>query len=158
MKTIISFVLVAFLILLGSAKSDFNSAVQLNGNPTLAFKPSPVSITVPFALTGGTFPNLTFSGKFSISGAFEASGDVIMEAAINTNGKVYHCIWTLTDGNGTITIHEQCQLGSTPIKGRWEIVSGTGTYANLRGNGSSLMPSGVDGIPAYWELLTGVIF
>jgi hypothetical protein len=53
MKTTISFVLVAFLILLGSAKSDFNSAVHLNGNPTLASKPSPVSITVPFALTGG---------------------------------------------------------------------------------------------------------
>ena len=81
-----------------------------------------------------------------------------MVAHLNTNGIVYHCIWTLTDGNGTITLHEQCEQGSSVAQGRWEIVNGTGAYTNLRGNGSSLMPYGVDGIPAYWELLTGVIF
>jgi hypothetical protein len=42
MKTSISFVLVAFLVLLGSAKSDFDSAVQPNRNPTPAHKPTQV--------------------------------------------------------------------------------------------------------------------
>jgi major membrane immunogen (membrane-anchored lipoprotein) len=153
MKTKISFVLVAFLILLGCAISDISSAVQPN-KPTP--KKTQVYITVPFAFTGGTFPNFTFTGPFEINGAFEASGTAIMNATVNINFMVYHCIWTLTDDKGTITLHEQCEMGSTPVKGRWEIVSGTGDYTNLRGNGSALMPDRGDGLN--WELLTGVIY
>jgi hypothetical protein len=126
---------------------------------TQAQKPTTVLITVPFHFTVATPPTYTYEGIFTISGAFAATGNAIMEATVNVNFKVYHCIWTLTDGNGTITIHEQCQLGSTPIKGRWEIVSGTGDYANLRGNGSALMPAAYEGVPAQaWEILTGVIY
>jgi hypothetical protein len=62
-----------------------------------------------------------------------------MNANINTIFRIAHCIITLTDDNGTIIIHEECQRGSIPHKGRWEIVSGTGDYANLRGNGSLTM-------------------
>jgi hypothetical protein len=153
MKRKISFVLVALLILLGSAISDISSAVQPN---TPAPKKTQVSITVPFAFTGGTFPNFTFEGPFTITGAIEASGTAVMDATVNINFMVYHCIWTLTDANGTITLHEQCEMGSTPVKGRWEIVSGTGDYTNLKGNGSALMPDRGDGLN--WELLTGVIF
>ncbi|MCX6262888.1 MAG: hypothetical protein NTY95_18970 [Bacteroidia bacterium] len=153
MKTKISSVLVAFLILLGSAISEISSAVQPN---TPAPNKTQVSITVPFTFTGGTFPNFTFAGPFTITGAIEASGSAIMDATVNINFMVYHCIWTLTDGNGTITLHEQCEMGSTPVKGRWEIVSSTGTYSNLRGNGSALMPDRGDGFN--WELLTGVIY
>jgi hypothetical protein len=125
-----------------------------------AHKPTPVTITGQFALTGGTFPNLTFTGPFTITGAIDASGTATMDAAVNVNFIVYHCIWTLKCDNGeTITLHEQCQQGSSTAKGRWEIVSGTGIYANLRGNGSSLMPvEVVDGVTVYLELLTGVIY
>jgi hypothetical protein len=126
-------------------------------SPTQAQKPTPVSITVPFGYTSGAFPDITFTGPFTISGAFEASGTAIMVAHLNHNAMVYHCIWTLSDANGTFTLHEQCEMGSTPVKGRWEIVSGTGIYANLRGNGSALMPNVGD--PAiYQENLTGVIY
>lgn len=126
-------------------------------SPTQAQKPIPVSITVPFGYTSGAFPDITFTGPFTISGAFETSGTAIMVAHLNANGMVYHCIWTLTDDKGTFTLHEQCEMGSTPVKGRWEIVSGTGIYSNLRGNGSSLMPDVGD--PAiYQEDLKGVIY
>jgi hypothetical protein len=92
-----------------------------------------------------------------MTGAIESEGEAIMVAAINANGMVYHCIWTLTDANGTFTLHEQCEMGSTPVKGRWEIVSGTGDYTNLRGNGSALMPD-VGDVNIYEEDLTGVIY
>ena len=128
-------------------------------SPTQAQKPKPVSITVPFIFTSGAFPDYTFTGPFTISGAFEASGTAIMIARLNINAMVYHCIWTLTDDKGgTFILHEQCEMGSTPVKGRWEIVSGTGKYTNLRGNGSALMPDVVDHLEISQEDLTGVIF
>ena len=80
-----------------------------------------------------------------------------MVAHLNANAMVYHCVWTLTDNKGgTFILQEYCEMGSTPVKGRWEIVSGTGKYANLRGNGSSLMPD-VGDPDTYQEDLTGVI-
>ena len=106
----------------------------------LAEKPTGISITVPFYYSSGAPPNVTFTGEFTISGAFTASGIATMDAAIKGNNNVYHCIWTLPCAGGTIIIHEQCVLAGSSWKGRWEIVSGTGDYTNLRGNGSALMP------------------
>jgi hypothetical protein len=126
-------------------------------NPAQAQKPTSVSISVPFRYTNGAFPDITFTGPFTISGAFEASGTAVMVAHLNANAMVYHCIWTLTDDKGTFILHEQCEMGSTPVKGRWEIVSGTGKYSNLRGNGSALMPD-VGDVNIFEEDLTGVIF
>jgi Protein of unknown function (DUF3224) len=126
-------------------------------SPTQAQKPTPVSITVPFGYTSGAFPDITFTGPFTISGAFEASGTAIMVAHLNANAMTYHCIWTLTDSHGTFTLRENCEVATNPIKGQWQIISGTGDYANLKGNGSSLMPDVGD--PAIsQEDLTGVIF
>ena len=127
-------------------------------SPTQAQKRTPVSITVPFGYTSGAFPDITFTGPFTISGAFEASGTAIMVAHLNTNSMVYHCIWTLTADNGSsFVLKEECVMATNPIKGQWQIVSGTGEYSNLRGNGSSLMPDVED--PAIsQEDLTGVIY
>lgn len=81
-----------------------------------------------------------------------------MVAHLNANGMVYHCIWTLTADNGSaFVLKEECVMATNPIKGQWQIVSGTGEYSNLRGNGSSLMPD--VGNPAIsQEDLTGVIY
>ena len=95
-----------------------------------------ITITAPFTDIG-TYP--IFPGTFTISGAFETSGGAIMDAAFNVNFRRAHCIITLTDENGTIIIHEECQFASIPHKGRWEIVGGTGAYVNLHGNGSLTM-------------------
>jgi hypothetical protein len=100
------------------------------------------------------FPDLASQdGTFTATGAFTLSGDALMIVTPNANGTIAHCVMTLTpsDGSGTITIHQECQFSTNPSKGRWEIVSGTGAYADLKGNGSLLMP-GFD------EDMTGTIY
>jgi hypothetical protein len=101
---------------------------------------------------GGGYP---FPGAFTISGAFEASGTVTMEVNFEIpSNSVFHCLYTFValdengDETGTIIIREECVF-ATPLQGqgRWEIVSGTGAYAGLRGNGSALMPD----IRELWE-------
>ena len=60
---------------------------------------------------------------------------------ISVQGYTAHCVIVLQPSSGgTITIHQQCQFATNPPTGQWQIVSGTGTYANLKGNGSLLMP------------------
>jgi hypothetical protein len=115
--------------------------------PTPAHRPTPVTITGIYDFS--TFPNVW--GTFTTSGALTISGTTSMDISFNSNGKRGHCVVVLYATDGTITIHQECQLVSSPIKGRWEIVSGTGAYANLRGNGLVLMPPNT-------EAMTGVIF
>jgi hypothetical protein len=115
-----------------------------------ASTPAPVTITAVFDLS--TFPDVT--GTFTTSGALTISGPATMHVDLNPfNGVRAHCVVTLTasNGTGTIIIDQQCQFASSPPKGRWEVVSGTGAYANLYGNGSLTMPPNT-------EAMTGVIF
>ena len=74
-----------------------------------------------------------------------------MHVDLNENGVRAHCVVTLIAPDGSIIIHQQCQFSSSPPKGRWEIVSGTGAYADLDGNGSLTMPP-------FTEAMTGVIY
>ena len=107
----------------------------------------PVTIDAVFDFS--TFPDVL--GTFTASGALNTSGSAEMIVGPNTNGVRAHCVVTLTDPNGTITIHQQCQFSTDPPKGRWEVVAGTGAYANLKGNGSLLMPPNT-------ELMDGTIY
>jgi hypothetical protein len=111
--------------------------------------PTPVTITAIFDFS--TFP--VVFGTFTTGGALTISGKSAMDVGLNANGTRAHCVVTLiaSDGTGTITIHQECQFATSPAKGRWEIVSGTGAYANLRGNGSLLMPPDE-------EAMTGVLY
>ena len=110
-------------------------------------KSTPVTITAVFDFS--TFPDVF--GTFTTSGALTISGDAEMVVGLNENGKRAHCVVTLSTAEGTITIHQECQFASNPPKGRWEIVSGTGAYADLRGNGSLTMPPNT-------EAMEGVIY
>jgi len=74
-----------------------------------------------------------------------------MHVDLNHNGTTAHCVVTLIASDGTIIIHQQCQFATDPPEGRRQIVSGTGAYANLKGNGSLLMPPDS-------EAMTGVIY
>jgi hypothetical protein len=110
-------------------------------------EPTPVTITATFDFS--TFPDVT--GTFTTSGALAISGAATMHVEFNANGTRAHCVVTLIAPDGIIIIHQECQFATDPAKGRWEIVSGTGAYANLRGNGSLLMPDDE-------EAMTGVIY
>lgn len=112
-----------------------------------AAPPTPVTITATFDFS--TLPDVT--GTFITSGALTISGAATMHVGFNPNGARAHCVVTLIASNGAIIIDQQCQFASSPPKGRWEIVGGTGAYANLNGNGSLTMPPNM-------EAMTGVIF
>jgi len=113
-----------------------------------ASTPIPVTITAVYDFS--TFPDVT--GTFTTTGALTISGTSTMHVDLNPfNGVRAHCVVTLTASNGTIVIDQQCQFASSAPKGRWEIVSGTGAYGNLNGNGSLTMPPNT-------EAMTGVIF
>ncbi len=87
------------------------------------------------------FSSYPFPGTFYTHGALEIEGTVTMEVGGNPNAPIAHCLYTFVALGGTFIIREECVF-ATPLQGqgRWEIVSGTGAYANLRGNGSALMP------------------
>ena len=113
-----------------------------------ASTPAPVIITATFDFTN--FPNV--SGTFTTTGALTISGPATMHVDFLNASTTAHCMVTLIAPNGTIFIDQQCQFATSPPKGRWEIVSGTGAYANLNGNGSLTMP------PPLIEAMTGVIY
>ena len=114
-----------------------------------AATPTPVTITAVYDFS--TFPDVT--GTFTTTGALTISGVSTMHVDLNPfNGTRAHCVVTLFPSNGgTIIIDQQCQFASPTPKGRWEVVSGTGAYANLNGNGSLTMPPDS-------EAMTGFIY
>jgi hypothetical protein len=117
--------------------------------PSSAAKPTPVNITAVF--DPSTYPYEV--GNFTTSGALTISGNATMH--LDCTGARCHCVVTLiaSDGSGTIIIHQECEFATSyPYKGRWQIVSGTGAYAHLKGNGSLTMPD-----PPDTEAMTGVI-
>jgi hypothetical protein len=121
---------------------------------TMGSAPSASALTrTPVTITGtfdfSTFPDVT--GTFVTSGALTISGDTTMHIDLIENGTRAHCVVTLIAPDGVIIIHQECQFATSPPVGRWEIVSGTGAYANLRGNGSLTMPDDQ-------EAMTGFIY
>ncbi len=111
--------------------------------------PQPVSITAVFDFS--TFPDLV--GVFTTTGALNLSGVATMDIGPNANGEIAHCVVTLypADGSGTITIHQECQFATSPPLGQWEVVSGTGAYADLIANGGLTMPPNT-------EAMTGFVY
>lgn len=107
----------------------------------------PVTITATYDFS--TFPDV--AGTFVTSGALTISGDTTMHVELNENGRRAHCVVTLITPDGVIIIHQECQFATSPPAGRWQIVSATGAYVNLRGNGSLTMPPNQ-------EAMTGVIY
>jgi len=135
-----------------------------------AATPTPVTITGVYP-DFSTFPYVT--GTFTTTGLGGISGSTTMligpnigpNVGGNVNGIIAHCVVTLMPSTGgSIIIDQQCQFAtSMPApyptgqgKGRWEIVGGTGAYANLNGNGSLTMPTSAQGSPE--EAMTGFIY
>ena len=59
--------------------------------------------------------------------------------AVTGTGSAFHCINTLTSTAGTLVAISHCN--SITMEGVWQIVSGTGIYEDLKGNGSLQMLS-----------------
>jgi len=129
-----------------SAKSSVDNYSALGSSES--FKSGkPTETNIEFIYTGQN-PDGTLTGTFSAHGGLEASGTTTM--AVNQFGNVAHCSQTLVaSGGGTITILSNCQFSTNT--GTWRIVSGTGAYADLKGNGKLLMtfPSGVFVVESY---------
>jgi hypothetical protein len=132
---------VASFILFTGFKRDNPASSSMDRNA----RKTPVTINAVFDFS--TFPDVF--GTFTTGGALDISGDAEMVVGPNVNGRRAHCIVTLTTPDGTITIHQECQFSTKPPKGRWEIVSGTGAFANLRGNGSLLMPPDTEAMEGF---------
>ena len=117
----------------------------ISATPYKMAKPGEVTITI------SGVPQ----GTFVATGALETSGTNFM--VIHPSGKsragAIHCTNTLETSEGTFTLLMNCQFSTST--GTWRIVSGTGAYAGMRGNGSLIMtePGGV-----FVETLTGKIF
>ena len=131
--------------------------------------PKPVSTTPRAVTITGWYDFTNFphtSGTFSTTGALTISGTSTMDVnPVMANGRLVraHCVVVLTPTDpstgeptgGTITIHQECVYVTSMPKGRWEIVSGTGAYTNLKGNGPLTMPM-QNGL--FGEAMTGSIY
>jgi hypothetical protein len=120
---------------------------------TMSWASSPTATPAPVIITGtytdGAYPTVT--GTFIASGAIVASGTSTMTIHRFANGTVAHCSQTLVAPDGTITILSNCQFST--MNGTWRIVSGTGAYTNLQGNGQLTMThpgSGVIVVEAFY--------
>jgi hypothetical protein len=89
--------------------------------------------------------NMVFTGPDTAVGTFEATGAVNDEGIVNQEfmlaGPTVHGLKTLEGSEGTITIRfdgRSTPTGPTTavVEGRFVILSGTGSYASLRGVGS----------------------
>ena len=117
---------------------------------TQAAEPEPVFIDIhDFAVSDDTAV-----GTFESSGAIATTG--LESQVFRVSGLSLHCVHTLTVAGGTIVIHSQCNLVTN--LGQWRIVSGTGAYAGLRGNGSLLMVFNPDDPNEAHELLDGWVY
>ena len=71
------------------------------------------------------------------SGAINATGKWAMN--VRVTGSAFHCVNTMTFPDGVIVAVSNCNF--VTMKGNWHILSGTGAYAGLEGNGSLVMYS-----------------
>lgn len=127
-----------------------SSSLQTNNNdrvPTVSASNNKQPVTITAVYDFSTFPFVY--GTFTTTGALNISGSSTMDVGPNKNGVRAHCVVVLITDQGTITIHQECVFATDPPKGQWQIVSGTGAYANLKGNGDLLMPPNTEAMTGY---------
>jgi len=140
LKLMLLFTVASFILFTGFKRDNPVSSSKASNT-----KASPVTITAVFNFS--TFPDVF--GTFTTGGSLNLTGTAEMIIGPNNNGIRAHCVVILTTPNGTFTIHQECVFATNPPKGRWEIVSGTGAYANLKGNGSLLMPPDTEAMEGF---------
>lgn len=123
-------------------------AALAGAGSALATPPTPVTIEVITASPAG--------GTFTTSGAGLCPSGTTTDQESGTGGQSgshanCHDLKTFTcaDGSGTFTANVQAQLtfGAPADSFTWNIPSGTGAYANLRGSGTGVgdeLPTAID--------------
>ncbi len=107
-----------------------------------AFNSPPAVVTLPvISPTQGEPIHITFNRNagrtFTTGGAITSSGTWRME--VITTGKAFHCINTLISSAGTLVAISHCN--NQTMNGVWQIISGTGIFEDIRGNGTLMMLS-----------------
>ena len=103
--------------------------------------PMPASASPPQDVTFEFYGNLfTQQSSFSASGAVTDSGTYEETRLIFADGTAHGTVTTTSEA-GTITFKWQARITSETatyrtLNGRWNIVSGSGAYANLHGEGT----------------------
>jgi hypothetical protein len=101
----------------------------------VASAPEPVRVETHGVFTG---PDST-AGTFTISGAVSDSGTYV--DTFRLAGETLHVVKKLSGSGGTITLTAQgvvrwtSATTATFFAGHWQVASGTGAYADLRGGG-----------------------
>ena len=117
----------------------------------LATPPEPVAIELHGSLTGPA----SIAGTWVSTGAVSDAGTYVESFEIR--GRTVHVTKTLTGSAGTIVIAAEAVVEFTSattarfVAGHWRVVSGTGAYASLHGEGA---PAAVSG---YVDLAAGTI-
>ena len=97
--------------------------------------------------TGVLHDGSTYVGTVMSEGAITQNGSYVMPTKVS--GMALHCMLYLAFPDGTLTLRLNCNM--VTFNGTWQLLEGTGAYANKKGQGSLVMPNDVD------EILTGVI-
>jgi hypothetical protein len=106
----------------------------------------PVKTDTTFTLSITDNPEgLIFTGYFTSSGDPTTAGTFTMNVELVGKDSL-HCSQTLVvPTEGSITIISDCS--TTTNTGVWYIIAGTGTYANLKGDGDLLMSPPTENTP-----------
>ena len=96
----------------------------------------------------------TLKGTFTANGGLITSGTTLMVVEpVGTDS--IHCTTTFTATEGSFLMIMDCS--TTNMTGKWDIPSGTGSYAGLRGSGTLVMtfPPNVPADVVSIETMTG---
>lgn len=127
LKSMLFLVGVSFLLFAGFKNPNVRSInAELKGQPT--------EVNIEFVYTGVNADG-DVTGTYTAHGGIESSGT--SEMTVHRYANVAHCSQTLEAAEGTITILSNCQFST--MTGAWRVVSGTGAYSDLQGNGKLLM-------------------
>lgn len=144
LKTMLLLMAVSFILFTACKKSDGlvspnNKATATAFNSVTSAKPAEVFLNTTTLTATGVPPHVVKTGSYVASPELGTSGTYIMD--IKYFGMAIHCTTTFTpDGGDEFTTFSECQM--TTLTGQWRVLSGTGVYANLSGNGSIVMVPG----------------
>lgn len=133
-------------------------AVVLTLGVASASASPPQALNFNFDVTYYNLPTSVGSGSWSSDGLFTAGGSFVEESIHAGSGpgvcfRTVHTTGTLEDQNGTITLrlqltqNEGSGCGSAELKVNWVILSGTGAYADLHGQGDGTVTGYVQFVP-----------